>query len=157
MGKIGLEKLTRLASLWGIENGYYTIKGQWIDAPLETMQRILVSMGEDVSDETKIEQSIREREKELSFPILPVMVTRERTVRFPRGEGWTSVELQMISEQDEMFFFHWSSDETIEITLPPELSWGYYRLLFSIQIFGEPLRRESFLIFTRDATSALCP
>ncbi len=143
-----MNHLRKLAELYGIETNYFDIWGHQIEVEDEVIYHILRTFGEDHFDDTHLEKSILRKQKELSFPIPPVIVTSNCLLVFSPEPEWRSAHMILIGEDGETVERNWSGTGELRLTLPPDFKWGYYRLNLDIQTNTKSLIFDSLLIFT---------
>ena len=76
------EKVKKLSQLLGIQLYYYDTRGKKIEASLSTLLSLLRAMGIEDFSEKGLEERIAEKEREKNSLFPPVIVTKERKLRF---------------------------------------------------------------------------
>jgi len=147
-GGIDMNHLRKLAELYGIETDYFDIWGRHISIQDEIIQNLLRCMGEYCFDDAHLKESILLKQKELSFPIPPVIVTSDRQLIITPDPEWKSAQLILTGEKMAMEIRVWTGSEGWHCSLPIDLEWGYYRLEFEIRTVTKTMVLKSYLVFS---------
>jgi len=166
------EALKRACELWGIEQGYWDIWGNWHEATVETQQAILGSLGVAAETLEGLNQAIEDKFwREWSVLTPPVAVISESVekpeiaFRIPAGredslvavelegeDGWKGTVEHLVGELATTVTAEVRGESFVEKRLPLTASpLGYHRLRVSVTGDGQKkLESETRLIVTPD-------
>ncbi len=139
------EKVKKLSQLLGIQLYYYDTRGKKIEASLSTLLSLLRAMGIEDFSEKGLEERIAEKEREKNSLFPPVIVTKERKLRFGPFSS-PKVVLMVKGEKGEQWEEEFNTEEHsfLEWEFPSSMEWGYYELTF---LLGEK-EYPVFLVFS---------
>lgn len=143
-----MNRLRTLAKMYGIETDYFDIWGHYNQVSDEVIQNLLRSMGEYRLGDTDLADSISRKQKELDFPIPPVVVTSNREFTFVLDPSWRSAHLTLTGSSAGLDINGSIEKGICRFKLPMDLEWGYYNLEFDIETNTQTLVLKSLLVLS---------